>query len=256
MSLPLRPEVQALVRVRPVVEEFAHNFVPGPGCGWCARFYQAEPAPVVGTTKCPESLCLMLALPPSERRVPPPPRTLLLVHRSYGLMRQSRVALLDFGFWPRSWSLRRLLPAPAATGILPTLSLQICPRMPGPLPRRSHRVHLPVSSSVSSAFPRHSIGRLPVGIRERDFPRLVLEVADISLCSGLRVCSPPRSLLPLRIFPQGSRGFYIRAYRASLPPHAPDMLSARIQAIDRKRTSTFLDLQPCRPLQSASLIEP
>ena len=58
--------------------------------------------------------------------------------------------------------------------------------------------------------------------RTRFFRGLVLEVADISLCSGLRVCSPPRSLLPLRIFPQGSRGFYIRAYRASLPPHAPD----------------------------------
>ena len=113
----------------------------------------------------------MLALPPSERRVPPPPRTLLLVHRSYGLMRQSRVALPYFGFWPRSRSLRRLLPAPAATGIIPTLSLQICPWVPGPLPRRSHQVHLPVSSSVSSAFPRHSLGRLPVGIRERDFPR-------------------------------------------------------------------------------------
>src|SRR6202035_5961857 len=109
MSLPLRPEVQALVRIRPVVEWFAHSFVPGPGCGLNARFYQAEPAPVVGTTKCPESLCLMLALPPSERRVPPPPRTLLLVHRSYGLMRQSRVALPYFGSWPRSRSLRRLL---------------------------------------------------------------------------------------------------------------------------------------------------
>ena len=169
MSLPLRPEVQALVRIRPVFQEFARSFVPSPGCGLYARFYQAEPVPVVGTTKCPESLCQMLALPPSGRRVPPPPRTLLLGLRSYGLMRQSRVALLDFGFWPRSWSLRRLLPAPAATGIIPTLSLQICPRMPGPLPRRSHRVHLPVSSSVSSAFPRHSLGRLPVGIRERDF---------------------------------------------------------------------------------------
>jgi hypothetical protein len=85
--------------------------------------------------------------------------------------------------------------------------------------------------------------------RTRFFRGLFLEVADISLCSGLRVCSPPRSLLPLRIFPQGSRGFYIRAYRASLPPHAPDMLSVRIQAIDRKRTFTFLDLQPCRPLR-------
>ena len=103
----------------------------------------------------------MLALPPSGRRVPPPPRTLLLGLRSYGLMRQSRVALPYFGFWPRSGSLRRLLPAPAATGILPTLSLQICHRMPGPLPRRSHRVHLPVSSPVSSAFPQERWGRLP-----------------------------------------------------------------------------------------------
>src|SRR5258706_13807759 len=39
----------------------------------------------------------MLALPPSGRRVPPPPRTLLVGLRSYGLMRQSRVALLYFG---------------------------------------------------------------------------------------------------------------------------------------------------------------
>ena len=136
MSLPLRPEVQALVRVRPVVDWFAPSFVPGPGCGLYARFYQAKPAPVVGTTKCPESLCLMLALPSSGRRVPPPPRTLLLGLRSYRLMRQSRVALRYFGFWPRSWSLRRLLPAPAATGIIPTLFLRILPQMPCPVPRQ------------------------------------------------------------------------------------------------------------------------
>ena len=36
---------------------------------WYARFYQAEPAPVVGTTKCPESLCLMSALPSSGSRI-------------------------------------------------------------------------------------------------------------------------------------------------------------------------------------------
>ena len=53
----------------------------------------------------------------------------------------------------RERSLRRLLPAPAANGIFPTLSLRIFPQMPGPLPRRYHGVHLPVSSSVSSAFP-------------------------------------------------------------------------------------------------------
>src|SRR5271163_1493227 len=93
MSLPLRHEVQALVRIRPVVEWFAPSFVPGPGCGLYAQFYQAEPAPVVGTTKCPESLCLMS----------PPPRALLLGLRSYGLMRQSRVALPYFGFCLVSW---------------------------------------------------------------------------------------------------------------------------------------------------------
>src|SRR4029077_4421554 len=86
--------------------------------------------------------------------------------------------------------------------------------------------------------------------RTRFFRGLILEVADISLCSGLRFCSPPRSLLPLRILPQGSRGFYIRAYRASLPPHAPEMLTVRIQAIDGTGTCTLLDSQPCRLLTS------
>jgi hypothetical protein len=50
--------------------------------------------------------------------------------------------------------------------------------------------------------------------------------------------------------PQGSRDFYIRAERASLPLHAPDMLAVRIQAIDGTRTFTLLDSQPCRPLPS------
>jgi hypothetical protein len=214
------------VRIRPVTEWFAPNFVPGPGCGLYARFYQAKPAPVVGTTKCPESLCLMLALPPSGRRVPPPPRTLLLGLRSYGLMRQSRVALLSFGFSPRSRSLRRLLPAPAATRILPTLSLRILPQMFGPIPRRSHRVHLPVSSSMSSAFPRGKLGQLPASFREHDFSR-----PNFRGCRHSFMFGPP-SLLASQIVPtavfiaQGSRGFYVRADRASLPPHAPNMLAA------------------------------
>jgi hypothetical protein len=74
------------------------------------------------------------------------------------------------------------------------------------------------------------------------------EDADISLCSGLQVCSPPRSFLPLLILLQGSRGFYVRAYRALLPPHAPDMLTVRIQVIDGTGTFTLSDSQPCRLL--------
>ena len=153
--------------------------------------------------------------------------------------------------WPRARSLCRLLPVPAANGIFPTLSLQIFPRMPGPLARRYREVLLPVSSSASSAFPNRGVGRLPATTREiRLLAEAFFVAADISLCSSLRVCSPPRSFLPLRILPQGSRDFYIRAHRASLPPHVPDMLAVRIQAIDGARTFTLQDSQPCRPLPS------
>src|SRR6202047_2328895 len=87
----------------------------------------------------------------------------------------------------------------------------------------------PVSSTVPSAFPKGKVGRLPAAIPlETTSCGGTFEVADISLCSGLQVCSPPRSSLPLRILPQGSRGFYVRAERGSLPPRASDMLTARI----------------------------
>src|SRR5712692_7294428 len=121
--------------------------------------------------------------------------------------------------------------------------------MLSPLPRRSHEVHLPVSSSVPSAFPNRGVGRLSrLNPRTRLFAEAFFEAADIPLCLGLRVCSSPRSFLPLRILPQGSRDFYIRAPCASLPPHTPDMLAVRIKAIDGARTFTLQDSQPCRLL--------
>jgi hypothetical protein len=76
----------------------------------------------------------------------------------------------------------------------------------------------------------------------------IFGAADIPLCSGLPVCSLSRSFLPQCIQPQGSQSFYVRAERASLPPHAPDMLTVRIQAIDGTGTCTPLDFQPCRLL--------
>jgi hypothetical protein len=194
----------------------------------------------------------MSALPPSGRRVPPPLRALPLIHRSYGLMRPSPLALLSFGLLPRSRSLCRLRSAPAAGGMFPTLSLRIYLRMPDPMPRRFHEVHLPVSSFVSSAFPKSREGRLPASNpRTRLFADRLFEAADIPLCSGLQICSPPRSFPPLRIQPQGGRGFDIRAERASLPPHAPDLLTVRIQAIDGTRTFTSPDSQPCRLLPAS-----
>ena len=105
-----------------------------------------------------------------------------------------------------------------------------------------HRVLSPVSSTMSSAFPKGKVGRLPAAIPlETTSCGGTFEVADISLCSGLQVCSPPRSSLPLRILPQGSRGFYVRAERGSLPPRASDMLTARRQAIGGTGTCTPLD---------------
>src|SRR5258707_15724278 len=66
---------------------------------------------------------------------------------------------------------------------------------------------------------------------------------------------PPSLLFPqivptAAILLQGSRGFYVRAYRALLPPHAPDMLTVRIQVIDGTGTFTLSDSQPCRLLTS------
>src|SRR6516165_1827026 len=52
-----------------------------------------------------------------------------------------------------------------------------------------------------------------------------------SLRSSLLVCSPPRSPLPLRHRPQGSRDFSIRAEPASLPSQASDMLAVRTRQL-------------------------
>ena len=114
-------------------------------------------------------------------------------------------------------------------------------------------MHLPGSCSASSAFPTKRLGRLPALFREHDFPRRVFEVSAISLCSGLRVCLSPRSFLPLQLSLQGSRDVYVRAEHASLPSHASDILSARLQAIGRTRTFTSQDSQPCRLLTFRSL---
>jgi hypothetical protein len=54
---------------------------------------------------------------------------------------------------------------------LPDVIPQFFPQMRGPQSRRSHRVHLPVSSSMSSAFPRPFLGRLPVSSANTIFPR-------------------------------------------------------------------------------------
>ena len=86
-------------------------------------------------------------------------------------------------------------------------------------------VHLPVSSHTTAAFPPFGPGRRSTMSVQRFQYGTFVEAAVIRLCSGPQVCSPPRSLLPIRPTPYGSRDFSIRASHGLLPPRAPDMLT-------------------------------
>src|SRR5262249_9356772 len=73
---------------------FAHLFVPSPASAYPGSV--SEHRATNGTTKYPESFCLISALPLSGKRASPPAGTLLLGHGSYGLMRRSGSALPSF----------------------------------------------------------------------------------------------------------------------------------------------------------------
>src|SRR2546430_11238040 len=53
---------------------------------------------------------------------------------------------------------------------------------------------------------------------------------------------------------RAAEALYIRAERVSLPSHASDMLSARLQAIGGTRTFTSQDSQPCRLLTNDAVV--
>ena len=140
---------------------------------------------------------------------------------------------------------------PAAHGSFPTLSLKVFPWMLDPVPRRytvcSHlflpRCHRPSPREEWVGFPRFCPAN-------NDFSQAGVSRMQIFL----DVPASKFALPPDRSYrcapPQGSRGFYVRAYRALLPPHAPDMLTVRIQVIDGTGTFTLSDSQPCRLLTS------
>jgi hypothetical protein len=72
--------------------------------------------------------------------------------------------------------------------------------------------------------------------------------AAISFCSGLRVCSPPNRSYRWKFPCRAAEASYIRTERASLPSHASDIISARLQAIGGTRPFISQDSQPCRLL--------
>ena len=205
MSLPLRTEVQALVRVRPVFEEFAPSFVPGPGCGLicsvlssraraCRRNHQVPrvPLPDVGVTSIRETCTV------SSEDITPR-SSLLQTHssipcsspllRPFGLVRGVFAGcyqpLLLPGFSRRYLCesfLGCLVPCPGGPTDCLCLFLRLCHR-PTPGPQRIGFPLLPAKQLFRGSH---------------------FETADIPLRSSLRVCSPPRLFLPLCIQPHGS----------------------------------------------------
>src|SRR5712691_11793684 len=173
------------------------------------------------TTKCPESLCRMSALPPSERRVPPPARTLLLGHGSYRLIRQSRTALPYFGL-----SLVRAVSAGCYQSLLPAgLSRRyLCESFPGCMGpcHGGFTECICFSASPSSAFPRtlsRSASRLSPSKRFHDG-------SLFRDCSHFVMFRPP-SLLASQIVPTAAT-YRRRAAEALRPSRTCVVTSACI----------------------------
>src|SRR5262249_25240592 len=172
-----------------------------------------------------------------------PPSSLVLAHAPLPLGSLLLRHLASFG------ESLQVVPSPCCPRQLPDVISENLSLDAGPHTPAVHRVLAPVSSTMSSAFPMDRSGRLPAFILRTTSRR-----ASFRGCRYFVMFRPP-SLLAPRIVPtaantpQGSWGFYVWAYRASLPPHAPDMLTVRIQAIDGTGTLTPLDSQPCRLLR-------
>jgi hypothetical protein len=193
----------------------------------CTPWLCVQMPPLLETTKCPEPLCPSQALP-VQVELPFHQRVLPLLPRSYGLMRQTLI-LPPPQLPSRLVGLCRLSPVPAGCWPFPTLSLQVFPWMLGPIPRRLLRCLCPFLPRGLRPSPRFD------GVGSPQFTRTATSVretffgaAGIPLCSGLQVCSPPRSLRPIPPSSYGRRGFYFRASYSSLPLHTSDMLTARI----------------------------
>ena len=105
-----------------------------------------------------------------------------------------------------------------------------------------------VSSHNSSAFPALQPGRLnhqyPYSDVSMD-PNF--EAAVISLCSGPRFCSPPRSLPPLK-FPSGRPWLLRPRISRFVTSPSSGYTNRPNRAIDGVRTFTLPDSRPCRPL--------
>jgi hypothetical protein len=174
-----------------------------------------------------------------------PPSSLLRAHVPLPL---SSPLLRHLASFEESW---QVVHSPCCPRELPDVISENLSLDAGSCTPAVHRVLSPVSSTMSSAFPKRRMGRLPAFV-----PRITTSRRPVFRGCRYSVMFRPPSLLSPQIvptaaiLPQGSRGFYVRAYRALLPPHAPDMLTVRVQVIDGTGTFTLSDSQPCRLLTS------
>jgi len=130
---------------------------------------------------------------------------------------------------PRSWSLCRLRPATAARRDLPDV-ISVNPSLGAWAPVMA------VPRSARACFFLHVIG-LPLFTIKVGFPHCsrrndfmtdrFFETAAILYVQALRFVRLPDRSYRCDLSPQDSRGFYVRAEHASLPPHASDMPTTR-----------------------------
>ena len=171
-----------------------------------------------------------------------PPSSLILAHSPLPLG-----SLLLRLFASVSESLQ-VVTSPCCPRQLPDVIPRTFPWMLDPLPRRytvCSRLFLPRCHRPSPT--RKRVGFPHLFRLKRLLAAELFEDADISLCSGLQVCSPPRSSLPLRT-PAGQPGLLH-------PSRTRFVASPRIGYANRPKTSNWrcgdlhpARLRPCRPL--------
>jgi len=161
----------------------------------CSPALQCPGTP--GTAKCPEPLCMIEVFSRSSwSRWPtsagvPLPASLLRAHASV------LNPPLAYGF-PLDNRSTQVAVSPCWVEDLPdVLSAHPSLRAWTPTPA-ALEVRVPVSSPKTSAFPSFGPGRRSTKSVQRFQSGALFEAAVIRSCSGPQVCSPPRSLLPLR----------------------------------------------------------
>src|SRR5215470_13855994 len=220
--------------MRPACEWFAHPFVPVPGYGLVCPVLSSRARARRRNHQVP--------------RVPLPDVGITVIrepcHRLFRGHYSPFLAPTDSFANPR-WlsctSVFRLVEGVFAgcyqprlrTRIFPTLFLRICPVMPEPVPRR-----VPLSAFAWFFLNVFGLPKKENWSASRLFPRTRFSAGLLSRLQLFRyvqasqfACLPDRSYrCKLKLTGQ-PRLFYVRAERASLPSHASDMLSARLQAI-------------------------